>query len=451
LRKYVLTGILICLSAGPFFAEDKPVVKSKGRKEALHRWRDAKFGLFLHWGAYSVYGGRYKGKDKWSAEWIQENARIPWEEYSKTAAGWNPSEFDAEEWVKAASSAGMKYLVITSKHHDGFAMYPSRVSKYNLMDWSKYKGPDPLAELAKTCKKHGLLFGIYYSPLEFRTSPRGFDRKDHRAVENGFDYRTLGPKPYATTEEVIALARKQIIELCEYKPDILWFDGLWPDMGKWDNEKDSVHAEKAIRSRLPNILINNRLNQKHPDFHCHEVQFPKKRPEGDWELCACLGMFFGYNKHNDRKKFLGNPDKYIEILVKCTAFGGNYLLNIGPDSKGKFPAKAVEYLGKIGQWVKPNGECIYGASGSPLEKRPEWGYLTCRPGKVYLIVRQWADMITVPTPGKGPGKAYLLVDPDKKALKLSEDGWNWTVSLPAVKPTEPFGVVVVEVQSVKGP
>lgn len=133
-----------------------------GRIAALKKWNEAKFGLFLHWGVYSVYGGTYKGRDLWSAEWIQENAHIPYAEYAQTAAEWNPKDFDAETWVRTARDAGMRYIVITARHHDGFAIYPSKASNYNLFASGAYKGPDPLAALKRACEKHGLLFGSYY-------------------------------------------------------------------------------------------------------------------------------------------------------------------------------------------------------------------------------------------------------------------------------------------------
>jgi hypothetical protein len=213
-------------------AATSDVPRNAARASTLNAWREARFGLFLHWGVYSVYGGTYQGKELWSAEWIQENARIPWEEYSETAANWNPNGFDAEAWVKTAQAAGMRYIVITAKHHDGFAMYPSKASEYNLLRWSKYRGPDPLAALKAACKKHGLLFGIYYSPLEFRLSPKGFDEADAQAIAKGFNYQTLGPKPYWSNAQVVKLAQAQIKELAEwYQPDI--FLVRWHLGRKW--------------------------------------------------------------------------------------------------------------------------------------------------------------------------------------------------------------------------
>jgi alpha-L-fucosidase len=271
------------------------------RMGALARWQEARFGLFLHWGVYSVYGGTYQGKELWSAEWIQENARIPWTEYSQTAAHWNPSDFNAEAWVKVAKAAGMRYVVLTAKHHDGFAMYPSKASKYNLLDWTQYRGPDPLAALKAACHKNGLMFGIYYSPLEFRISPNGFRPEDEKAIAAGFSYRTLGPKPYASNADVVKLAKAQIKELAEdYQPDIFWFDGTWDKMGVW-TEADAQECEAAIRAAVPNVLVNNRLGVKAVDFKTYENNFPKSVQREPWEYCWNLGT------GSPKASLLGDP------------------------------------------------------------------------------------------------------------------------------------------------
>jgi alpha-L-fucosidase len=418
------------------------------RQAALATWQAARFGLFLHWGVYSVYGGTYHGKDLWSAEWIQENARIPWAEYSQTAAQWNPTNFNASAWVQLAKQAGMKYIVITAKHHDGFAMYPSKASRYNLMDWSQYRGPDPMSALKAACKKHGLLFGIYYSPLEFRISPNGFGRKeDAEAIANGFRYSSLGPTPYASNADVVKLAQAQIKELAEsYQPDIFWFDGTWDMMGNW-TEDDARQAERAIRAAAPNCVINNRLGARHADFNTIEGKLPTNAPAGVWEYCWNLGVFWGYNPRNYELKNVNTPEHYIETLVKTASLGGNYLLNVGPDPTGKFHPLAVDYLTKIGQWAHANGECIYGTSGNPLPEKPDWGYLTCRPGKVYLIVKDWpaeGKPLTLPVLKSQPVRAYLLNDADKKPLKVIKQENEWSVVPTGNKPEQPFTVITLE-------
>lgn len=419
------------------------------RVAALARWQEARFGLFLHWGVYSVYGGTYHGKELWSAEWIQENARIPWAEYSETAANWNPSDFDAESWVKLAEAAGMRYVVITAKHHDGFAMYRSSASRYNLMDWSKYRGPDPLLALKAACHKHGLLFGIYYSPLEFRISPNGFRPEDEKAVAAGFRYETLGPKPYASNADVVKLAKAQIKELAEnYQPDIFWFDGTWDKMGQW-TEADAKECEKMIRAAVPNVLVNNRLGVKEVDFKTYENKFPTSVQRQPWEYCWNLGAFWGYNPRNYSEKNLGTPERYIETLVHAASLGGNYLLNVGPDPTGKFHPMAVDYLERIGEWVHANEECVRGTQPNPFPEKPIWGYVTCRPGKLYLIVKQppaAGEALSLPALGTGLPKASLLVDLSHKPLRTERKDGRWLVYPDATR-VKAFTVIILAVNN----
>lgn len=418
------------------------------RKAATRRWNEAKFGLFMHWGVYSVYGGTYKGKELWSAEWIQENARIPFDEYAKTAAAWNPSAFDADAWVRLAKDAGMGYIVITARHHDGFAIYPSKASRYNLLAAGAYKGPDPLVALKEACAKHGLLFGIYYSPLEFRSSPKGFDEEDEKAVAEGFDYRTLGPKPYASNAEVVALAQAQIKELADwYKPDILWFDGTWDKMGQW-TDNDALEAEKAIRAVVPDVLINNRLGVKTVDFNTFENEMPGHPPGGSWEYCWNMGAFWGYNPRNYTPDLVKTPEHYIETLVRIASLGGNYLLNVGPDPTGKFHPMAVDYLTRIGAWVNANGEAVRGTSAGPFKEKPSWGYVTMREGRLYLIVRNLPSTetrISIPALKNKLKGAALLAAPDA-VVPVAIGERNWVIeSVKSARP-EPFTVIRIEVE-----
>lgn len=418
-----------------------------GRVAMLNSWAEAKFGLFLHWGVYSVYGGTYQGQNLWSAEWIQENARIPYEEYAKTAASWNPCEFDAETWVLAAKGAGMRYIVVTAKHHDGFAIYPTKASNYHLFSSGAYRGPDPLASLKTACRKHGLLFGIYYSPLEFRGSPKGFDEADEKAVSEGFDYRTLGPKPYATDADIAALAKAQIKELSEwYQPDIFWFDGTWYMMGKW-SEADAIESESLIRSIIPNVVINNRLGLKKADFNTYENEIPHAPPGGRWEYCWNMGAFWGYNPRNYTPELMKGPDHYIETLARIASLGGNYLLNVGPDPTGKFHPMATDYLQKIGTWVNPNRAAFEGVSQSPFKENPSWGFVTCRHGKVYLIVRKGAESspITMPALKNRLSGARLLVAPNTK-VDVQCDASSWKIGPISGHAEGPFTVVELSVE-----
>lgn len=426
--------------------------RGAGHLAALRRWNDAKFGLFLHWGVYSVYGGTYQGRELWSAEWIQENARIPYAEYARTAAEWNPADFDADRWVRSAKEAGMRYLVITARHHDGFAIYPTKASSYHLFASGAYKGPDPLAALKEACAKHGLLFGIYYSPLEFRGSPKGFDEEDAKAVAGGFDYRTLGPQPYADDAAIAALAKAQIKELAEwYRPDIFWFDGTWHMMGKW-TDADARESEKIIRSIVPNVVINNRLGLKQADFNTFENEIPHAPPGGRWEYCWNMGAFWGYNPRNYTPELVKTPEHYIETLARIASLGGNYLLNVGPDPTGKFHPMAADYLAKIGAWVNPNRAAFEGVAASPFGSTADWGYATCREGKVYLIIRATAAAAPVVLPAleNRPLGARLLAAPDT-VVPFAAAGSEWRVGPVPVPGGGPFVVVELSVEGSPSP
>lgn len=424
-----------------------PAPSGAAGQAAIRRWNEAKFGLFLHWGVYSVYGGSYKGKELWSAEWIQENARIPYSEYAQTAASWNPADFDADAWARLAKSAGMGYLVITARHHDGFAIYPSKAGNHNLFSSGVYKGPDPLAALKKACAEHGLLFGIYYSPLEFRSSPRGFDEEDEKAVANGFDYRSLGPEPYATNAEVVALAQAQIKELAEwYQPDILWFDGTWDKMGRWTDD-DANQAEMAIRAAVPNVIINNRLGGESADFNTFENQIPSEPPAGNWEYCWNMGAFWGYNPRNYRPDLVKTPEHYIDTLVRIASLGGNYLLNVGPDPTGKFHPMAVDYLTRIGAWVNTRGEAVRGTTAGPFKSGFGWGYTTMREGALYLIVRDLPSAntrISIPAL-KNKLKGATRISASESKVTVTMETGNWIVESTGGPEREPFAVIRIAV------
>jgi alpha-L-fucosidase len=215
-------------------------------------------------------------------------------------------------------------------------------------------------------------------------------------------------------------------------------------LGTW-TEADAKEAENAIREALPEVLMNNRLGAG-ADFNTHEGKLPDEPPGGVWEYCWNLGCFWGYNPRNNQAELINTPEHYVETLVKTASLGGNYLLNIGPDPTGRFHPMAIDYLKKIGDWVNANGECIYGVSANPFPEKPVWGYATCRPGKIYLIGKDWEEEIAVTAlKNETPLKAYHLNDHGKKKIPFVSDAGKWTLSLPQTKPVEPFSVIVIEV------
>jgi alpha-L-fucosidase len=422
-------------------------------EERIKWWRGAKFGLFLHWGVYSVYGGTYKGKSLHSAEWIQDNAHIPWTEYEQTAKTWNPDKFNADEWIAHAKNAGMKYIVITAKHHDGYAMYPTALSPYNIKDWSAYNGADPIMELKKACEKANIGFGIYYSTLEFRTSPKGILPEDKQWIASGHSMKELGSKPYINEIELAELAKSQIKELLEkYNPDILWYDGSWCDLGRW-TPWDATETDQYIRSNYPKLIINPRARSQFPDFTNAEGEsaLPETTQINSWEFCWNLGVYWGYNPNNyTNPDLIKTPEHYLRTLINVASKGGNYLLNVGPQPSGQLPPVAVAYLDSIGSWLKINGEAIYGTKAGPFDHKPEWGYATSGENKIYLIIdtaiQKKAEIILPELKGIFRS-ASLLSDIHKKKLKSRNINGLISILLPDTTLKAQFPVIVLQADS----
>ena len=419
------------------------------RDERMRWWREARFGMFIHWGLYAVPAGEYNGKrSERIGEWIMEWANIPRSEYEKFAAQFNPVKFDAKEWVRIAKDAGMKYIVITSKHHDGFALYDSKVSNYDIIDSTPYKR-DPIKDLAVEAKKQGLVFCFYYSIVDWHYPAAYVDApgKDPTAGN-----RTTKLKP-GGKEEYSKYMKEQLRELITtYNPGVLWFDGEWQE---WWTEEDGKELYKYVRGLKPDIIINNRVGRGRQgmqgmsktdqtyagDFGTPEQQIPANGLPGvDWESCMTMNTTWGFKFYDDKWK---SPEVLIRNLIDIASKGGNYLLNVGPTADGLIPPQSVDRLFAMGAWMKLNGESIYGTSASPFATQLEFGRATSKPGKVYLHVFNWpADgKLRVPSWGKTVSKAYLLTA-RKKVLKVAQNGEGLTVQVPA-QATDPIATVVV--------
>jgi alpha-L-fucosidase len=399
--------------------------------------------MFIHWGVYSVPAGEWNG-NKGYGEWFMEETKMPVSQYEQFAKQFNPVQFDAAAWVKTARKAGMKYIVITSKHHDGFGMFRSE-----LTDWDIQSTPfqrDPLKELAAACKAEGIVFCFYHSIMDWHHPDWGTRRAWN-------DKATGTPDMNRYT----AFMKGQLKELLTgYGPlGILWFDGEWES--PWTHER-GVDLYNYVRSLQPAIIVNNRVGkgrtgmagmdqgrERAGDYGTPEQEIP---PTGfgagvDWESCMTMNNHWGYNKNDQNWK---SARSLIHNLVDCASKGGNYLLNVGPTSEGLIPAPSVERLAEIGEWMQANGEAIYGSTASPFKKLA-WGRATQKPGKLYLHVFDWPKdgILEVPMANK-PAKAYLLAG--KSALKSSSKetagapGPMLQVQLPA-EPPHPYASVVV--------
>ena len=355
----------------PKAKNETPVDYLKESKEDFDQrmkwWREARFGMFIHWGVYAVPAGIHNGvKTKGIGEWIQHHAKIPISEYEKYAKQFNPTKYDAEEWAKLMKKAGMKYVVITSKHHDGFALWDSKVSEYDAVDFAPY-GRDILKSLAAACKAQGIKFGLYHSIMDWH-HPQA-----QANSEPEYDYQN---HPNAEFPQFVEnYLKPQLKELIDnYDPDILWFDGEW--INDYTHEM-GLDLYQYVRTLKPDIIINNRVDkgrkgmagmnredQKYAgDFGTPEQEILEGTAIMDWESCMTMNDTWGFKSYDHNWK---SDEMLIHNLVDITAKGGNYLLNVGPTAEGLIPTPSIERLEKMGEWLEVNGEAIY--STQKLEK-----------------------------------------------------------------------------------
>lgn len=353
------------------------------RDERMAWWREARFGLFIHWGIYSVPAGLWRGKEVPSrlkgwvsrGEWIMFHGEIPVSEYEKFAAEFNPIKFDADAIVQLAKDAGMRYLVVTAKHHDGFAMYCTKASPFNICDATPFTR-DPVAELAEACQRHGIKFGIYYSHAQDWHHPGGasWHGCDHwdKAQDGDMD------------EYLRTIAVPQVRELLtSYGPIAL----MW-----WDTPvnmtKERADMLMPLMELQPGIIVNNRLGYYDGDLSTPEQEIPPTGLDSDWETCMTMNETWGYSSVDHDWK---STTMLVRNLIDVASKGGNFLLNIGPDSLGQVPEPSVKCLQEIGRWMKVNGEAIYGTTSSPFTDNGFDGRCTVKGDKLYLFVYDWPE------------------------------------------------------------
>jgi alpha-L-fucosidase len=427
------------------FGEKREISKD----ERMSWWREARFGMFIHWGIYSVPAGQWKGqKIPGAGEWIMQQAKIPVSEYEQLARQFNPIKFNADEWVRIAKDTGMKYIVITSKHHDGFCIWDSKVTDYDIAKATPFK-KDVLKELARACKKHGIRLCFYHSIMDWH-------HPDAQApfYPNYNDTSRSNPNFARYVEKYLKPQVKELIT--NYGPlGVLWFDGEW--VKDW-TEPQGKDMYNYVRSLQRDIIINNRVGKGRKgmeglsksqdyagDFGTPEQQIPPTGLPGvDWETCMTMNNTWGYSSYDNNWKFVQD---LIHKLADIASKGGNFLLNVGPTSEGLIPQPSVERLAAMGQWMKVNSESIYGTTASPFSSLP-WGRCTAKPGKLYLHVFDWPKDGRLEVPGlrNEVKKAYLLADKSHGTLpvnRLSED--RLVVSVPEKAPDPVNTVVVLEI------
>jgi alpha-L-fucosidase len=413
-------------------ANEIPTETPKQHAARMEWWRDARFGMFIHWGLYSEAAGYWNGQPTSGAgEWIMSDMRIPRAQYETLAPHFDPVKFDADQWAEMAHNAGMKYLVITSKHHEGFCMYKTRATDYNVVDATPWH-TDPLQALSKACRRHGIKFCVYYSIMDWH-SP------DQAPAYNPTSF-VPGQK-----EAYIQYVETELMELItQYHPGLIWFDGQW--MNGWTDE-DGQRVYRYLRTLDPKIIVNNRVKGA-GDYETPEQYIPSNGlPGRDWETCMTMNNTWGYKRDDNDWK---STQTLIRNIVDIASKGGNYLLNVGPTGEGLIPDASIERLNEIGQWMKVNGSAIYGTGAGPFTRQLPWGRCTSKTSghhtTLYLHVFDWpADgRLVVPLSNKIK-RASLLVDPSTPLrTEIATNGA--TIFLPAEASDKISSTIVVKLE-----
>jgi alpha-L-fucosidase len=414
-------------------------VEEDGR---LDWFREARFGMFIHWGLYAIPAGTWE-ESSGHGEWIMHTAQIPLEDYETLVSRFNPVRFDAEEWAGFARDAGMRYVVLTSKHHDGFCLWDSALTDYDIM--ATPFGRDVVRELGDACRRAGIRFCVYHSIMDWH-HPDYLPRR-------GWETRSAEGADY---DRYVHHLKGQLRELVEDRGPmgILWFDGEWEDT--WTHDR-GVDLYDYVRSLQPDIIINNRVDKGRAgmagltrsaefagDYGTPEQEVPSRGIPGvDWESCITMNNTWGYSAGDRNWK---STAQLVQTLVETASKGGNLLLNVGPKPDGRFPQASVDRLRAMGQWLAVNGESIYGTRATPFD-RLAWP-CTRREGRLYVHVFEWPDDLLLRLPGlRNPVHRVRFLDPAGGAGDLA---WERTgdvvqVELPSYAPNALDSVVVLEV------
>lgn len=415
-------------------------------EEQKNWWRESRFGMFIHWGLYSLLE---------RGEWVMFKERIPVKEYEKLAKDFNPVSFDADQWVKIAKEAGMKYIVITVKHHDGFSMFKTKVSPFNIVDATPY-GREVLKDLANACAREGLKLCFYYSHVrEWRHPHAQSLEMQHPSwcgnFGNFWDYPDEGHKNLQIY--IDEFDKPQLEELLtQYGPiGIIWFDT--PSLIRPDQAKELVDT---VRKFQPDCLVNSRVSDDESVDYDYlslgDCEIPQIPAAEDWETPMTIcGIDWGYSSLPDNK--YRSPKELIHQLVNIASLGGNYLLNVGPTAEGVIPEEAVERLGIIGKWMSINSKAIYGTQGSPFEKSPSWGRITYSESILYLHVYEWQKHILLYGLKNKVKSCYLLKDTGcsiqyKQCCDPLSESHQLEIALPDITPDQYCTVIVVEMEGI---
>jgi alpha-L-fucosidase len=425
-----LLALSAAAAAGALRGADEPAYHLAPENLRAREWfQDARFGLFIHWGVYSVLG---KG------EWVMNNTQMPVREYEKLAARFNPVKYDPAEWVALAKQAGMRYITITSKHHDGFAMFGTMQSKWNIVDATPY-GKDVLKPLSDECRRQGVRLFFYHSHLDWHHP----------------DYYPLGRTGHASGRpeggdfnRYLDYMDAQLTELLTGYGDIagIWFDGIWD---RRDADWRLRRTYDLIHKLRPAAMVGNNHHMvpfAGEDFQMFEKDLPGKNTAGfnaeskigdlPLETCETINGAWGYNSEDHNFK---STQQLIHYVAKAAGNNANFLLNIGPKPDGTIQDEFRTRLTEMGTWLSKNGESIYGTRGGPITPRP-WGVTTQKGNKTYVHVLDWEDeLLALPVLPKVVKKAALL---GGRPVKLQSVDGGLLVHLPKAD-RDPIDTVVV--------
>jgi alpha-L-fucosidase len=415
-----LRSAILFLAAAAIGAAQANYQPSESNLKARTWFEDARFGMFIHWGVYSVLG---------DGEWVMNNQKIPVSEYEKLPARFNPTAFNAAEWVALAKAAGMRYITITSKHHDGFAMFGTKQNKWNIVDATPWR-KDPLKMLAEECRKQGIKLFFYHSHLDW-------NHPDYFPL--GRTGHTAGRPEGGDFNRYLDFMDAQLSELLTGYGEVggIWFDGWWD---KPDADWRLAKTYSLIHRLQPAALVGNNHHRAPfdgEDFQMFEKDLPGANTAGfnehsqigklPLETCETINVAWGYNAKD--KKFKSTK-QLIQYLVRAAGFNANFLLNIGPMPTGQIQPEFVERLREMGAWMAKNGESVYGTRGGPVTPRP-WGVTTQKGAKIYVHVLDWNDeLLALPKLGRiksatllnGGAKVTVKALPEGTLLTLPKEG-----------------------------
>lgn len=440
-RIFLSFALIFCLLTG--VVQSGAAVSAYNVPDNMKWWAEDKFGMFIHFGSYSEYG---------QGEWAMQTQGISKEKYQETiSAKFNPTQFDAKEIVSYAKKAGMKYLVFTAKHHEGLAMWDTKVASFkdhtgqkifSLQQYTPFgsTGRDIIMELKNACDEAGIKFGLYYSIIDWNHSSQTI--KGNFTQMKSWDART----------SYINDMKAQLKELVDtYDPAVMWFDGDWtyrkdaPTLSQWWTKADGEDLYQYVKSLKQSIIVNERVCRGFGlgDFECPEQNIPEKALSRSWETCQTMNGAWGYNKNCEKAYY--DVRYMVQDLVEVASKDGNYLLNIGPKGNGAVTAGTQKVLSGIGTWIKKNGESIYGSSGTPFQKKPSWGRYTRKENKVYAHVIKWPKnqkLVAAKLKNKKLQKVSLLQN--GKALKYSVKNNKITIKVPKKCPDKSDTVISLE-------